>query len=91
MNVQKNARLPPQGRLLLVRRVDELGWQMAEAPGGRRPSLPGCLFGRQPRIPMHGEKARPVTFPHLLPPVHRETRSGVKSTSWIVQSPYRSS
>ena len=31
MNIHKNARLTPQGRLLLVRRVDELGWRMAEA------------------------------------------------------------
>ena len=31
MNIHKNARLTPQGRCSLVRRVDELGWQMAEA------------------------------------------------------------
>ena len=31
MNIHKNARLTRQGRSLLVRRVDELGWQMAEA------------------------------------------------------------
>jgi transposase InsO family protein len=31
MNIHKNARLTRQGRCLLVRRVDELGWQMAEA------------------------------------------------------------
>jgi transposase-like protein len=31
MNIHKNARLTPQGRCLLVRRVEELGWQMAEA------------------------------------------------------------
>ena len=31
MNIHKNARLTPQGRLLLVRRVEELGWRMAEA------------------------------------------------------------
>jgi transposase len=31
MNIHKNARLTRQGRYLLVRRVDELGWQMAEA------------------------------------------------------------
>ena len=31
MNIHKNVRLTPQGRLLLVRRVDELGWRMAEA------------------------------------------------------------
>jgi hypothetical protein len=33
MNIHQNARLTPQGRLLLVRRVDELGWRMAEAAG----------------------------------------------------------
>jgi transposase len=33
MKIHKNARLTPQGRLLLVRRVDELGWRMAEAAG----------------------------------------------------------
>jgi hypothetical protein len=31
MNLHKNARLTPQGRYLLARRVDELGWRMAEA------------------------------------------------------------
>jgi hypothetical protein len=31
MNLHKNARLTPQGRYLLVRRVDELGWRMTEA------------------------------------------------------------
>jgi hypothetical protein len=36
MNIHKNARLTRQGRCLLVRRVDELGWQMAEA----RPTRP---------------------------------------------------
>jgi len=33
MNIHQNARLTPQGRRLLVRRVDELGWRMAEAAG----------------------------------------------------------
>jgi transposase InsO family protein len=31
MNIHKNARLTPQGRLLLVRRVDELDWRMPAA------------------------------------------------------------
>jgi transposase InsO family protein len=31
MNIHKNARLTPQGRYLLVQRVDELGWRMVEA------------------------------------------------------------
>jgi hypothetical protein len=31
MNIHKNARLTPQGRHLLVRRVDEFGWQMPQA------------------------------------------------------------
>jgi len=31
MNIHKNARLTAQGRLLLVRRVEELGWRMVEA------------------------------------------------------------
>jgi transposase-like protein len=31
MNIHKNARLTRQGRLLLVRRVEELGWRIAEA------------------------------------------------------------
>ena len=31
MNVHKNARLTPQGRLLLVRRIDEEGWRIADA------------------------------------------------------------
>jgi hypothetical protein len=30
MNIHKNARLTRQGRCLLVRRVDELGWQIRE-------------------------------------------------------------
>jgi hypothetical protein len=36
MDIRKNARLTPQGRFLLVRRVDELGWKMAEAAGTSR-------------------------------------------------------
>jgi transposase-like protein len=31
MNIHKNARLTPQGRLLLVQRVAAVGWRMAEA------------------------------------------------------------
>src|ERR1700740_1182122 len=31
MNIHKNARLTPQGRLLLVRRVDKLDWRMPAA------------------------------------------------------------
>ena len=31
MNVHKNARLTPQGRLLLVQRIDEEGWRIADA------------------------------------------------------------
>src|SRR5260370_24804080 len=31
MNVHKNARLTPQGRLLLVRRITEEGWRIADA------------------------------------------------------------
>jgi len=31
MNIHKNARLTAQGRHLLVRRVEELGWRMVEA------------------------------------------------------------
>ncbi|HEV2336220.1 MAG TPA: IS481 family transposase [Stellaceae bacterium] len=31
MNVHKNARLTPQGRLLMVRRIDEQGWRVADA------------------------------------------------------------
>jgi transposase len=31
MNLHKNARLTPQGRLLMVRRIDEQGWKVADA------------------------------------------------------------
>ena len=31
MNVHKNARLTPQGRHLLVRRITEEGWRVADA------------------------------------------------------------
>jgi transposase InsO family protein len=31
MNVHKNARLTPQGRLLMVRRIEEQGWRVADA------------------------------------------------------------
>ena len=31
MNIHKNARLTQQGRHLLVRRIEEFGWRMAEA------------------------------------------------------------
>ncbi len=31
MNVHKNARLTPQGRLLMVRRIEEEGWKVADA------------------------------------------------------------
>ena len=33
MNMHKNARLTPQGRLLLVQRVREQGWTVAAAAG----------------------------------------------------------
>jgi transposase InsO family protein len=33
MNVHKNARLTPQGRLLMVRRIEEHGWTVAAAAG----------------------------------------------------------
>ena len=32
MNIHKNARLTPQGRVLLVRRITEEGWRIADAP-----------------------------------------------------------
>jgi hypothetical protein len=31
MNLHKNARLTPQGRLLLMRRITEEGWRVADA------------------------------------------------------------
>ena len=31
MNIHKNARLTPQGRVLLVRRITEKGWRIVEA------------------------------------------------------------
>ena len=31
MNIHKNARLTPQGRLLLVERITETGWSVAQA------------------------------------------------------------
>jgi leucine-zipper of insertion element IS481 len=31
MNIHKNARLTPQGRLLMVRRIEEEGWKVADA------------------------------------------------------------
>ena len=31
MNVHKNARLTPQGRRLVVRRIEEQGWRVADA------------------------------------------------------------
>jgi transposase len=31
MNIHKNARLTPQGRLLLVERIMEVGWSVAQA------------------------------------------------------------
>ena len=31
MNMPKNARLTPQGRLLMVRRIEEHGWKVADA------------------------------------------------------------
>jgi len=31
MNIHKNARLVPQGRLLMVRRIEEQGWKVADA------------------------------------------------------------
>ena len=55
MNIHKNARLTPQGRCLLVRRVEELGWQMAEAANAagisqrQRLSLAGPIPKRRHR------------------------------------------
>ena len=31
MNIHKNARLTPQGRVLLVRRIAEEGWRIVDA------------------------------------------------------------
>jgi hypothetical protein len=31
MNIHKNARLTPQGRLLLVKRIEEAGWSVVPA------------------------------------------------------------
>ena len=31
MNIHKNARLTPQGRVLLVRRITEEGWRIVDA------------------------------------------------------------
>ena len=31
MNLHKNARLTPQGRLLMVRRIEEQGWKVTDA------------------------------------------------------------
>ena len=39
MNVHKNARLTPQGRLLMVRRIDENGWTVAAAAAAAGLSL----------------------------------------------------
>jgi transposase len=33
MNIHKNARQTPQGRILLVRRITEEGWRIADAVG----------------------------------------------------------
>ena len=38
MNLRKNARLTPQGRLLMVCRIEEQGWKVADALGA--PKLP---------------------------------------------------
>jgi hypothetical protein len=39
MNVQKNARLTPQGRLLLVRRITEERWTVADAANAAATSV----------------------------------------------------
>jgi leucine-zipper of insertion element IS481 len=35
MNIHQNARLTPQGRLLLVERITEAGWSVVQAAQGR--------------------------------------------------------
>src|SRR5260370_40040338 len=46
MNIHKNARLTPSGRLLLVQRIEGAGWRLAEAGRGkdrrRRPASAGA-------------------------------------------------
>ena len=45
MNIHKNARLTAQGRLLLVLRVEELGWRMVEAAKAARHIAAARLSG----------------------------------------------
>jgi hypothetical protein len=63
MNVHKNARLTPQGRLLMVRRVEQ-GWKMADAAW--QPACPSVVpmngssdIGRAARSPFMIEARRP--------------------------------
>jgi transposase len=39
MNIHKNARLTAQGRLLMVRRIEEQGWKVADAASAARLSV----------------------------------------------------
>lgn len=43
MNIHKNARLTPQGRLLLVERITQHGWSVAQAARGGRFVDPASL------------------------------------------------
>jgi leucine-zipper of insertion element IS481 len=76
MNVHKNARLTPQGRLLLVRRVTEEGWTP-----NRRPISPPlahddlqcarsasfCPLSKLKAIVAHGLEGRFTRIPRMVP------------------------
>ena len=72
MNMHKNARLMPQGRLLLVQRITDQGWTVGRQPALRdcRPGLPlaRALSGRR-----NGGADRPelgaAQRPHQVPAV----------------------
>ena len=73
MNVHKNARMTPQGRLLLVRRVREQGWRVGDAaalPGLSRATartVAGALSGGRRARPSIDRSSAPARSPRRLP------------------------
>lgn len=72
MNVHQNARLTPQGRALMVRRVRDEGWHVADAAaaGGlsqRRAYVWLCRFKTGGASALEDRRSTPARSPHAVP------------------------
>jgi len=67
MNVHKNARLIPRGRLLMVRRIEEQGWRVADAASASGLSVRRCYewlrrYRAGGEIALHDRSSTPARY-----------------------------